>query len=282
MPAHLIDGKAIAQEFRQEIKKRTAALKRAGYTPGLAVVLVGNNPASQIYVKYKEEACQETGIYSEVTRLPESVSEQEVLEVIRQLNKRQDINGILVQLPLPPQIREEMIIQAIDPVKDVDGFHPLNIGNLLIGRPRVIPCTPYGCLHLIKKTGFPLAGSRAVVVGRSNIVGKPMAALLLHEHATVTICHSRTRNLTEVVREADILVVAAGRPGLITGEMVKPGAVVLDVGMNRLAAGKLAGDVDFSSASRIAGWITPVPGGVGPMTIAMLLHNTLEAFAYGK
>jgi methylenetetrahydrofolate dehydrogenase (NADP+)/methenyltetrahydrofolate cyclohydrolase len=282
MAARIIDGKAIAAEIRTEVKTRTKELLHKGLVPGLAVVLVGEDPASQIYVGHKAKACQEAGIKSEVIRLGERTSEEELLEVVRTLNQRADIHGILVQLPLPAQIREAKVIEALDPGKDVDGFHPVNAGRLFTGRPRLIPCTPAGCLELIKKTGLEIAGKNAVVVGRSNIVGKPMAALLLQEHATVTVCHSRTRELARITGNADILVVAVGKAEFITGEMIKPGAVVLDVGMNRLPSGKLAGDVEFSSASETAGWLTPVPGGVGPMTIAMLLKNTLEAMSYGK
>jgi len=248
--------------------------------PGLAVILVGEDPASKVYVSHKEKACQEVGIKSEVLRLPATTSENELLQVVKELNLRKDIHGILVQLPLPSVIREEKVIAMISPHKDVDGFHPVNMGSLLIGRPRLIPCTPLGCLKLIQELGYDLSGKRAVVVGRSNIVGKPMAALLIHANATVTVCHSRTKDLAEVTREADVLVVAIGKANFITGSMVKEGALVLDVGMNRLPNSKLAGDVEFESVSQVAGWLTPVPGGVGPMTIAMLLNNTLEAFSY--
>lgn len=282
MASQIIDGKAIAAEIRGEVKTRTQALLKKGIIPGLAVVLVGDDPASAIYVGNKEKACKEAGMYSEVIRLNASASEAELLSLVQELNERPDIHGILVQLPLPAHIHEEKVILTIDPNKDVDGFHPVNVGRLFTGRPRLIPCTPYGCIKLIKKVGIDVVGKEAVIVGRSNIVGKPAAALLLAEHATVTICHSRTKNLGNITRRADILIAAVGQPGLITGEMIKPGALVLDVGMNRLPSGKLAGDVDFSSASKTAGWITPVPGGVGPMTIAMLLVNTLEALSYGK
>lgn len=280
MSCQLIDGKAIAASIREQIKQRVAEVKQQGVVPGLAVILIGEDPASKLYVSHKEKACQEVGMKSEIHRLPITTSEEELLQVVDVLNKRSDIHGILVQLPLPSVIREEKIIANISPFKDVDGFHPVNMGSLLIGRSRLIPCTPLGCLKLIQETGYDLTGKRAVVVGRSNIVGKPMAALLLQANATVTVCHSHTKNLAEVTKEADVLVVAIGKANFITGNMVKQGALVLDVGMNRLPNGKLAGDVEFSSVSQIAGWLTPVPGGVGPMTIAMLLNNTLEACSY--
>jgi len=280
MSFQIIDGKSIAQSIREEIKIKTDMLKTRGVTPGLAVVLVGDDPSSQIYVGHKIKSCQEVGFYSEVVRLPATASEEEVLSVVSHLNERPDIHGFLVQLPLPPQIREEKVILSIDPKKDVDGFHPVNMGHLMIGRPRLIPCTPYGCMRLIETLNYDLAGKHAVVVGRSNIVGKPMAVLLLHKNATVTMCHSRTKNLAEITCQADVLVVAVGKPNFITGDMIKPGALVLDVGINRLPSGKVVGDVDFSSACKAAGLITPVPSGVGPMTIAMLLTNTLEAMDY--
>lgn len=277
MLAQIIDGKAVAKMLREEIRLRLKKMQQNGLVPGLAVVLVGTDSASQIYVNNKAKACQECGIKSQVIRLPSSTTEEELVQLIERLNKSTNIHGILVQLPLPHQIREKVIIETIDPLKDVDGFHPINVGKLLAGNPYLIPCTPYGCLKLIEKMMPDIRGKKAVVVGRSNIVGKPMAALLLKENATVTVCHSYTQNLAEITRTADILVVAIGKPCFITGEMIKPGAIVLDVGMNRLPSGKLAGDVDFLSASERAGWITPVPGGVGPMTITMLLENTLEA-----
>lgn len=279
MPCQLIDGKACAQEVRKRIKLEAASLKARGVIPGLAVVLVGNDPASCIYVRNKEKGCGEVGIKSEVIRLPESTSEEELLKLVDQLNVRTDINGFLVQLPLPKQINEEKVISAISPDKDVDGFHPYNVGRLFTGHPSLVSCTPLGCMELIKTTGIDLTGKHAVVVGRSNIVGKPMAALLLQQNATVTICHSRTKNLADITKEADILVAAVGKANFITGDMIKPGAVVIDVGMNRLESGKLAGDIDFESASKVAGWLTPVPRGVGPMTITMLLYNTLKAAA---
>jgi len=280
MSCQIIDGKAIAAKIRKSLTRRVAEVGQQGVAPGLAVILVGEDPASKVYVSHKEKACQEVGIKSEVLRLPATTSENELLQVVKELNLRKDIHGILVQLPLPSVIREEKVIAMISPHKDVDGFHPVNMGSLLIGRPRLIPCTPLGCLKLIQELGYDLSGKRAVVVGRSNIVGKPMAALLIHANATVTVCHSRTKDLAEVTREADVLVVAIGKANFITGSMVKEGALVLDVGMNRLPNSKLAGDVEFESVSQVAGWLTPVPGGVGPMTIAMLLNNTLEAFSY--
>jgi methylenetetrahydrofolate dehydrogenase (NADP+)/methenyltetrahydrofolate cyclohydrolase len=277
MPAQIIDGKVVAKNLRTKIKDKVNEIKEKGIIPGLAVVLVGEDPASQIYVNNKAKACQECGIKSEVLKLPSTTSEEELLLIIEELNKRKDVHGILVQLPLPRQIKAKVIIEAINPLKDVDGLHPINQGKLFAGNPALIPCTPYGCLKLIESTGCAVSGKKAVIIGRSNLVGKPMAALLLKENATVTVCHSHTQNLAEISRTADILVVAVGRPGLVTGEMIKSGALVLDVGMNRLSTGKLAGDVEFSSAMETAGWLTPVPGGVGPMTITMLLENTLEA-----
>ena len=277
MPAQIIDGKAVAKNLRAKIKNKVSKIKEKGIVPGLAVVLVGEDPASQIYVNNKAKACQECGIKSEVLKIPATTAEEELLQVIERLNNCQDIHGILVQLPLPRQIRARVIIEAINPLKDVDGLHPINQGKLFAGNPALIPCTPYGCLKLIESTGCTLPGKKTVIIGRSNLVGKPMAALLLKENATITVCHSYTQNLAEITRTADILIVAVGKPGLVTGEMIKPGALVLDVGMNRLSTGKLTGDVDFPSAIKIAGWLTPVPGGVGPLTITMLLENTLEA-----
>ena len=275
MVAQIIDGKKIAQGIRERIKAETAGLTSK---PGLAVVLVGADPASQTYVQSKAKACQEVGFYSEVHRLPETTSEAELLALVERLNKKSSIHGILVQLPLPEHIAEEKIILAIAPAKDVDCFHPLNTGALFSGLPSaVLPCTPAGCLELIKSTGIALSGKKAVVVGRSNIVGKPAALLLLNNHCTVTLCHSRTADLAVEVRRADIVIAAVGRAGIITGAMLKPGAVVIDVGTNRVQC-KLTGDVYFASASLAAGFITPVPGGVGPMTIAMLMQNTLNAY----
>lgn len=277
MSAQIIRGKEVAQTLREEIKNKVSSIKQKGITPGLAVILVGDDPASQVYVKKKAEACQECGIKSEVYKLPETTQEEELLSLIQELNQRKDMHGILVQLPLPRQINTGLIIAAIDPAKDVDGLHPQNMGKLLKGTPALIPCTPYGCLKLIESTGYVIKGKNAVVIGRSDLVGKPIFTLLLNQNATVTMCHSQTQNLAEITRKADILVVAVGKPHFISGEMVKPGALVLDVGINRLPNGKLTGDVDFVTAVEVAGWITPVPGGVGPMTITMLLENTLEA-----
>lgn len=277
MPAQLIDGKAIAQQLREEIKIKVSKLRAIGVIPSLAVILVGNDPASQIYVNNKAKACQECGIKSQVIRLPHTTSEEDLLQLIRQLNEAQDVHGILVQLPLPNQIREKVVIEAINPLKDVDGLHPENVGKLWAGNPYLKPCTPYGCLYIIQKSIKDIRGKRAVIIGRSILTGRPMGALLLKENATVTFCHSYTQNLPSIARTADILVVAIGKPAFITGEMIKPGAIVLDVGTNRLPDGRLVGDVDFDTACERAGWITPVPGGLGPMTIAMLLQNTLEA-----
>ncbi|MFR6291227.1 MAG: bifunctional methylenetetrahydrofolate dehydrogenase/methenyltetrahydrofolate cyclohydrolase FolD [Peptococcaceae bacterium] len=273
----LIDGKQLAQQRRDEIKKTVETLKQQGIVPGLAVILVGNDSASQVYVRNKEKACQEVGFYSEVYRLPESTTQEQLLQLIDRLNKDDKIHGLLVQLPVPAHIDEKAVIHAISPLKDVDGFLPENMGALLIGEPGAEPCTPKGCLDLIKQTGISIAGKKAVVVGRSNIVGKPMAIMLLREHATVTICHSKTKNLKEELLAADIIVAAIGKANFITGDMIKDGAVVIDVGMNRLENGKLAGDVDRASLENRDCWLTPVPGGVGPMTITMLLKNTLES-----
>lgn len=277
MTATIIDGRALAQSLRHEIKQDVARLKELGITPGLAVILVGDDPASHTYVNGKAKACQEVGIYSEVIRLPQETQEAHLLERIEALNHNPAIHGILVQLPLPRHISEEKVIAAISPTKDVDGFHPYNAGRLMIGQPEFIPCTPYGILHMIRSTGQSIAGKRAVIVGRSNIVGKPMAMLLLQEHATVTICHSRTNDLPSITKEADILVAACGQPQLVGADHVKAGAMVIDVGINRTAEGKLVGDVCFDEVAEKAAYITPVPGGVGPMTITMLLFNTVQA-----
>ena len=282
MTAKIIDGKALAARFRQELKKKVEQLKTAGISPGLAVILAGDGQASQIYVRNKQRACAELGIKSWKYHLPENVAPEELIGLIKKLNTDPEVSGILVQLPLPASLDSAAVLDAVAPAKDVDGFHPLNLGLLTAGRPRVIPCTPAGVLELIKEAGVEIAGKECVVVGRSNIVGKPLSLLLLQEHGTVTVCHSRTRNLEEVCRRADILVAAAGRPGLIHGGMIKPGAVVIDVGINRDEQGKLVGDVDFASAVQKAGAITPVPGGVGPMTIAMLMKNTVAAAAAGN
>jgi methylenetetrahydrofolate dehydrogenase (NADP+)/methenyltetrahydrofolate cyclohydrolase len=277
MPAQIIDGAALSAQLRAALKQRVAALSASGRQPGLAVILVGDNPASRVYVRNKVKACAEAGIHSELFELPDAVSEAQVLERIRALNADPRIHGILVQLPLPPQVSEERVLDTIAVEKDVDGFSVQNVGALVVGKPGFAPCTPAGCMAMLDHIGAPIEGLEAVVVGRSNIVGKPMALLLLARSATVTICTSRTRDLAAHTRRADILVVATGKPGLVTGAMLKPGAIVIDVGINRLANGKLAGDVEFASAREVAGWITPVPGGVGPMTITMLLTNTVLA-----
>lgn len=277
--AVVIDGNAIARSIREEIRRKTLVLKaERKITPGLAVILVGSNPASEIYVGRKKKACEEVGFLSRDYILPEDVEERTLINIILELNENPEIHGILVQLPLPDHIRAQEVFQSIDPRKDVDGFHPLNMGLLLLtAKPFHTPCTPKGILELLDRSGIPLEGKEAVIVGRSNIVGKPTALLLLQRHATVTICHTRTRDLPSLTRRADILVVAAGKAAMIKGDMVKEGAVVIDVGVNRLPDGKVVGDVDFQEVSRYAGYITPVPGGVGPMTIAMLLDNTLNA-----
>lgn len=278
MSGQIIDGKMTASNIREEIKKETAKLiEEKGIQPGLAVVLVGEDPASQVYVRNKEKACVNVGMYSEVHRLPEETTQQELLDLIGKLGADERIHGILVQFPLPAHLDEKTVTDAIPPHKDVDGFHPVNVGNMLIGDECYLPCTPAGVIELLKIHNIELSGKHAVVVGRSNIVGKPMAMLLLQEHATVSICHSRTPDLAAITRQADVLVVAVGRPNMIGKEHVKPGAVVIDVGVNRLSDGKLAGDVDFAEVKDVASYITPVPGGVGPMTITMLLKNTLNA-----
>ena len=277
MAALLIDGKKIAAETRAEIAAAVAEQKAAGVTPGLAVIIVGENPASQVYVRNKHKACGEVGMYSEVIEMAGDTTEEALLAKIAELNENDTIDGILVQLPLPKHIDEEKVINAIRPDKDVDAFHPVNTGKIMIGNPDFLPCTPAGVMVMLKKTGIDITGKSCVVVGRSNIVGKPMAMLLLGANGTVTVCHSKTKDLGAVTREADILVVAIGRADFITGDMIKEGAVVIDVGMNRREDGKLTGDVDFASASERASYITPVPGGVGPMTITMLLQNTLTA-----
>ncbi len=277
MTAHIIDGKAIAQEVRAEWKIRADALKARGITPGLAVIIVGEDPASKVYVGNKVKACAELGLHSEHIALPADTSESTLLAKIAELNANPAIHGFLVQLPLPKHINSDKVLLAISPNKDVDGFHPINVGALVIGNTLFPPCTPWGAMKLLEKSGVSIEGKHAVVVGRSNIVGKPMALMLLQQNATVTICTSKTVDLARYTRDADILVVATGKPQMITGDMIKPGAAVIDVGINRLPNGKLVGDVDFDSAKEVAGWITPVPGGVGPMTIAMLLANTVRA-----
>ncbi|MCI9508624.1 MAG: bifunctional methylenetetrahydrofolate dehydrogenase/methenyltetrahydrofolate cyclohydrolase FolD [Angelakisella sp.] len=275
--AVMIDGKAVSARLRQKMAAEVAAMKEAGVVPGLAVVLVGENPASQVYVRNKIKACEELGIRSQDYRLPEDTTQEALLDLVGELNRREDIHGILVQLPLPGQIREEAVIAAIAPEKDVDAFHARNVGKIVQGSYNFLPCTPAGVMELIRSIGVSVQGKECVVVGRSNIVGKPMALLMLHENATVTICHSRTRDLGEVTRRADILIVAIGKAKFITKDMVKPGAVVIDVGMNRDENGKLCGDVDFAGVEPVAGYLTPVPGGVGPMTITMLMGNTITA-----
>ncbi len=275
----IIDGKAVSLAVKEELKARISELAGEGKRiPCLAVIIVGDNPASRSYVRGKIKAAEFVGMDSRLIELPENVQEEALLKEIAALNADPLVDGILVQLPLPAHICEDRVIDAISVEKDVDGFHPQNVAALWLGRPCIVPCTPKGIIHLIRSTGVEVSGRKAVVVGRSNIVGKPVAKLLLDLNATVTIAHSRTRDLAALTREADILVAAVGRPRMITGDMVKPGAVVIDVGINRTEDGHLVGDVDFESASAIAGWITPVPGGVGPMTIAMLMQNTLEAY----
>ena len=276
MAAQLLDGKAMSEELRADIARKVAALKERGVTPGLAVILVGDDPASQIYVRNKGIGCEKTGMHSVTIRMPEDTTQQALEEQIRALNADPAIHGILVQLPLPPHLDEAAALAAIAPEKDVDGFHVQNAGRLLCGLPGVVACTPRGAMEMIRRTGVDLTGKEAVVVGRSNIVGKPMAMLLLQANCTVTMCHSRTADLASHTRRADILVAAVGKPGFITADMVKPGAIVIDVGINRVD-GRVVGDVDFEHVKDVAGWITPVPGGVGRMTITMLLENTLEA-----
>ena len=277
MTATIISGKQVSEEIRGSIAGEVRALAAKGVVPGLAVVLVGEDPASQVYVRNKEKACHDLGFYSEVHRLPAETSQADLLALVDRLNRKGDIDGILVQLPLPGHIDEKAVINAIAVDKDVDGFHPVNVGNLVIGDDSLLPCTPAGVIELIKRAGISLSGKHAVVIGRSNIVGKPVSLLLQRENATVTMCHSRTERMVEIARQADVLVVAIGRANFIDASYVKPGAVVIDVGMNRLENGKLAGDVDFESVKEVSGPITPVPGGVGPMTITMLMQNTLIA-----
>ena len=273
----IIDGKALAASIRADLAKRTTVLTEKGHRPGLAVVIVGDDPASQVYVRNKIRACADTGIESIEYRLAKDTREEELLKLIRELNNDKRVDGILVQLPLPEQIAPEKVIAAIAPEKDVDGFHVMNAGKLLTGTGGFMPCTPYGVMKMIESVGYDLTGKEAVVVGRSNIVGKPQALMLLAKNATVTVAHSRTADLADVTRRADVLIAAVGRAKMITGDMVKPGALVIDVGMNRDENGKLCGDVDFDGVSQVCGAITPVPGGVGPMTISMLLENTLTA-----
>ena len=276
MAAKILDGKILSAEIREKVSEKVAALKEKGVTPGLAVILVGNDPASEIYVRNKGKGCEETGMLSRTIHMDSSTTQEELEEEIRKLNEDPAIHGILVQLPLPKHLDEEAALSRILPEKDVDGFHLINAGHLMTGTEGVVPCTPKGALYMIRSAGIDLSGKEAVVIGRSNIVGKPMAMLLLQQNCTVTMCHSRTKDLAEHTRRADILVAAVGKPGFVTADMVKPGAVVIDVGINRVD-GKVCGDVDFDAVKEKAGWITPVPGGVGKMTIAMLLSNTADA-----
>ncbi|TNF59306.1 MAG: bifunctional methylenetetrahydrofolate dehydrogenase/methenyltetrahydrofolate cyclohydrolase FolD [Burkholderiales bacterium] len=277
MTAQLIDGNALSRETRADIARRVQTLKERGLTPGLAVILVGDDPASAVYVRNKVKACGETGMHSVLETWPASMTEAELLARIQALNSDPSIHGILVQLPLPGHMNAQKVIEAISPDKDVDGFHVASAGALMTGLPGFWPCTPHGCMKMLESIGYELRGKHAVVIGRSNIVGKPMAMMLLHKSATVTICHSATADLKAMTLQADVIVAAVGKRGLVTADMVKPGAVVLDVGMNRDEHGKLCGDVDFAGVREVAGWITPVPGGVGPMTITMLMANTLDA-----
>ncbi len=277
MTAQLIDGNALSRQLRTQVSERVAALKAQGLTPGLAVVLVGDNPASQVYVRNKVKACEDTGIHSVLEKYDASLTEAELLVRVDALNNDPAIHGILVQLPLPAHIDAHKVIEAISPAKDVDGFHVASAGALMVGQPGFWPCTPYGCMKMLESIGYDLRGKHAVVIGRSNIVGKPMAMMLLQLDATVTVCHSRTADLKAQTLQADVIVAAVGKRNVLTADMVKPGAVVLDVGMNRNDEGKLCGDVDFDGVKEVAGYITPVPGGVGPMTITMLMVNTLES-----
>jgi methylenetetrahydrofolate dehydrogenase (NADP+)/methenyltetrahydrofolate cyclohydrolase len=273
----LIDGNALSKQLRGDVARRAAALKARGITPGLAVILVGENPASQVYVRNKVKACEDSGLHSVLEKYEASMTEAQLLTRIEALNKDPAIHGILVQLPLPAHIDAHKVIEAISPAKDVDGFHVASAGALMVGQTGFWPCTPYGCMKMLESIGYALKGKHAVVIGRSNIVGKPMALMLLQQNATVTICHSATPDLKAMTLQADVIVAAVGKQKVLTADMVKPGAVVIDVGMNRNDEGKLCGDVDFEGVRQVAGWITPVPGGVGPMTITMLLVNTLEA-----
>jgi methylenetetrahydrofolate dehydrogenase (NADP+)/methenyltetrahydrofolate cyclohydrolase len=275
--AQIINGNTLSAQLRADVTRRTAALRARGLTPGLAVVLVGENPASQVYVRNKVKACNDSGLHSVLEQYPATMTEAELLARIDTLNTDDSIHGILVQLPLPAHIDAQKVIEAISPAKDVDGFHVASAGALMVGQPGFWPCTPYGCMKMLESIGYQLRGKHAVVIGRSNIVGKPMALMLLQQNATVTICHSATADLKAMTLQADVIVAAVGKRNVLTADMVKPGAVVIDVGMNRNDEGKLCGDVDFDGVSQVAGYITPVPGGVGPMTITMLLVNTLEA-----
>lgn len=275
--AKIIDGKALAQSIKENIAREVDALKENGVTPGLAVILVGDDPASKVYVNNKKKACAQVGIYSEEYLLPADTDEKTLLNLIAKLNADKNISGVLLQAPIPPHLDYRKISETISPDKDVDAFHPYNVGKIMIGDFDFVPCTPAGIIELIKSTGTEIAGKNCVVIGRSNIVGKPQAMLLLKENGTVTVCHSKTKDIASFTRNADILVVAVGKAGFVNGDMIKPGAVVIDVGMNRNAEGKLCGDVDFASAEPVAAYITPVPGGVGPMTVTMLLKNTVKA-----
>jgi methylenetetrahydrofolate dehydrogenase (NADP+)/methenyltetrahydrofolate cyclohydrolase len=277
MTAQLIDGNILSRQLRADVATRVQALRQRGITPGLAVILVGDHPASQVYVRNKVKACEDTGMHSVLENWPASMTEAELLGRVHAMNQDRTIHGILVQLPLPAHIDPQKVIEAIDPAKDVDGFHIASAGALMTGARGFWPCTPYGCMKMLESIGYDLQGKHAVVIGRSNIVGKPMALMLLQKNATVTICHSATRDLRSLTLQADVIVAAVGKRNVVTADMVKPGAVVLDVGMNRNEAGKLCGDVDFEGVKAVAGFITPVPGGVGPMTITMLMVNTLES-----
>ncbi len=277
MTAQLIDGNALSRQLRADVAARVQALKTRGITPGLAVILVGDNPASQVYVRNKVKACEDTGMHSVLETWPATLTEADLLARVDAMNRDPAIHGILVQLPLPAHVDAQKVIEAIDPAKDVDGFHIASAGALMTGMAGFWPCTPYGCMKMLEHIGFELRGKHAVVIGRSNIVGKPMALMLLQKNATVTICHSATQDLKAQTLQADVIVAAVGKRNVLTADMVKPGAVVIDVGMNRNDAGKLCGDVDFDGVKEVAGWITPVPGGVGPMTITMLMVNTLES-----
>nr|AAP51122.1 putative methylenetetrahydrofolate dehydrogenase [uncultured bacterium] len=277
MTAQLIDGNALSKQLRAEVAVRAAKLSERGITPGLAVILVGDNPASQVYVRNKVKACEDAGLHSVLEKYPATMTEAELLARVEALNSDPSIHGILVQLPLPKHIDDHKVIESISPLKDVDGFHVASAGALLVGEPGFKACTPYGCMKMLESIGYDLRGKHAVVIGRSNIVGKPMALMLLQSSATVTICHSATPDLAYHTRQADVVVAAVGKRNVLTADMVKPGAVVIDVGMNRDDEGKLCGDVDFAGVKEVASWITPVPGGVGPMTITMLLVNTIEA-----
>lgn len=280
--AKILSGKDISAKIKEGLKEEVKELKKEGIFPGLAVIIAGDDPASRVYVNNKKKACEELGIYSEEYALSGEVSEEEILALIDELNAKDTISGILVQLPLPKHISEKKVIERINPKKDVDAFHPANVGKIMTGDYDFVPCTPAGIMEMIAESGVSVEGKECVVIGRSNIVGKPMAMLLLHKNGTVTVCHSRTKNLKEKTKNADILVAAVGKPKFVTGDMIKEGAVVIDVGINRIADKKLVGDVDFEAAEKIAGAITPVPGGVGPMTIAMLMKNTVKAAIINK